>query len=358
MEEPTMEVSAKSLEFRGAGGEYFGIWIVNLLLCIVTLGIYIPWARVRTRRYFHRNTVLDGHSFDYVADPKRLLIGYLIVGAFFIIYMVSGAINPLLALPIILIFWLALPWLRYKSARFYASNSTYRNLRFRFDGTLGEAYTAYLGFPLLAMVTLGLLSPYASFKGKEYYLGHFSFGSFHSTFTGKPGWFFKVLYLLAFGGIVGIAVVVGIFVTVAASYSSGAPHHHAGHAEVVPSVSVIILTLAVYGGMFLLLGLWLVLSKNYCWNHLVVNPGPSEIAFRSQLKVGKYLWIVLSNIVLTVLTVGLFAPFAAVRLYKYRVTSLSITGGAALDDAMAVISSEPNAIGDSASDLFDFEFGL
>ena len=35
------------VRFVGTGSEYFRIWIVNLLLTIVTLGIYSAWAKVR-----------------------------------------------------------------------------------------------------------------------------------------------------------------------------------------------------------------------------------------------------------------------------------------------------------------------
>ncbi|OUW19747.1 MAG: hypothetical protein CBD18_00225 [Opitutales bacterium TMED158] len=65
-----------SFEFTGQTGEYFNIWIVNLLLSVATLGLYWPWALVRSRRYFHAHTKLDGHAFDYLAKPKNLLIGY------------------------------------------------------------------------------------------------------------------------------------------------------------------------------------------------------------------------------------------------------------------------------------------
>ena len=41
------------LEFTGSGSEYFRIWIVNLLLTLVTLGLYYPWAKVRRLRYFY-----------------------------------------------------------------------------------------------------------------------------------------------------------------------------------------------------------------------------------------------------------------------------------------------------------------
>ena len=40
------------VEFSGRGGEYFRIWIVNLVLTILTFGIYSAWAKVRTKRYF------------------------------------------------------------------------------------------------------------------------------------------------------------------------------------------------------------------------------------------------------------------------------------------------------------------
>ena len=41
-------IEAHPIEFTGSGGEYFRVWIVNVLLSIVTLGLYTPWARRRT----------------------------------------------------------------------------------------------------------------------------------------------------------------------------------------------------------------------------------------------------------------------------------------------------------------------
>lgn len=43
----------KPIEFTGTAGEYFGIWIVNILLTIVTVGFYSAWAKVRRKRYFY-----------------------------------------------------------------------------------------------------------------------------------------------------------------------------------------------------------------------------------------------------------------------------------------------------------------
>lgn len=40
----------QALEFRGTIAEYFKIWIVNIALSLLTLGIYSAWATVRTHK--------------------------------------------------------------------------------------------------------------------------------------------------------------------------------------------------------------------------------------------------------------------------------------------------------------------
>src|SRR5271169_4981058 len=77
------------LRFTGTGGEYFGIWIVNLLLTIVTLGIYSAWAKVRRLQYFYRHTTVAGSSFDFHGSPMRILIGRVIAFAMLLAYNYS-----------------------------------------------------------------------------------------------------------------------------------------------------------------------------------------------------------------------------------------------------------------------------
>lgn len=44
---------SRNLMFHGLGKEYFRLCIVNLLLTIVTLGIFAPWAFVRSKKYLY-----------------------------------------------------------------------------------------------------------------------------------------------------------------------------------------------------------------------------------------------------------------------------------------------------------------
>ena len=81
---PPLGLRHEPFTFTGTEREYFGIWIVNVLLTIVTLGIYSAWAKVRRNRYFYGNTQLAGGAFDYHAPPLRILIGRIIVLVIFV----------------------------------------------------------------------------------------------------------------------------------------------------------------------------------------------------------------------------------------------------------------------------------
>src|SRR5262245_52514343 len=79
-------------QFSASGGEYFRIWIVNLLLTIVTLGIYSAWAKVRRLRYFYGSTQIAGSSFEYHGRPLQILKGRLIAAALLIPYFLVAAL--------------------------------------------------------------------------------------------------------------------------------------------------------------------------------------------------------------------------------------------------------------------------
>ncbi len=78
-------------QFHGSASEYFGIWIVNILLMIVTFGLYAPWAKVRRLRYFYGNTELIKRRFDFTGIPHKILLGRLIaIGIYVAISVVSN----------------------------------------------------------------------------------------------------------------------------------------------------------------------------------------------------------------------------------------------------------------------------
>jgi uncharacterized membrane protein YjgN (DUF898 family) len=82
--------------FHGNAQEYFGIWIVNILVSIVTLGVWSAWAKVRTKRYFYGNTEIDTHAFEYHATGYQIFKGRVIAVLVFVLLAVASHFAPLL----------------------------------------------------------------------------------------------------------------------------------------------------------------------------------------------------------------------------------------------------------------------
>ncbi|MCL2075470.1 MAG: YjgN family protein [Betaproteobacteria bacterium] len=151
---PPETVTEHRLQFVGSGSEYFKIWIVNLFLNILTLGIYSAWAKVRREQYFHRNTLLDGSGFDYHGDPKAILKGRVLAVGFFATLALIENLAPfqyyilalLLSAPLI-------PWLIVRSFVFRSRNTSFRGLHFDFRGTYKGLCKAFLVY-VLALVAI------------------------------------------------------------------------------------------------------------------------------------------------------------------------------------------------------------
>jgi uncharacterized membrane protein YjgN (DUF898 family) len=124
------EHQVRPLQFSGSGAEYFRIWVVNVCLSIVTLGIYSAWAKVRRNQYFYRHTTLAGAGFDYHGDPKTILKGRIFAFLMFACYSLVGQFNQAAALVILAAIMALMPWLLVRSLRFRLHNTSYRGLRF------------------------------------------------------------------------------------------------------------------------------------------------------------------------------------------------------------------------------------
>src|SRR5215469_2805881 len=120
IEAPAPTSSARAPEpvrFTGTRSEYFGIWIVNLLLTLITLGIYSAWAKVRRLQYFYRHTELAGSSFDFHGSPVRILVGRILALGLLFLYNYSVRLQSLWTLVIIVGLAVIMPWLLRNSLR-------------------------------------------------------------------------------------------------------------------------------------------------------------------------------------------------------------------------------------------------
>ncbi|MCW9030301.1 MAG: YjgN family protein, partial [Gammaproteobacteria bacterium] len=146
--EGTSEVSAAAIikepfKFTGKAGEFFAIWIVNVALTILTLGIYSAWAKVRTHQYFYGNTFLADASFRYTANPVQILKGRIIAFIVFVLYSASTSMSPIIGGSALIILMLLVPAFMVMSMAFRLRNSMYRNVRFNFDKNFKQAYIVF-----------------------------------------------------------------------------------------------------------------------------------------------------------------------------------------------------------------------
>src|SRR5712671_4778243 len=179
------------VEFSATAWEYFRIWIVNLALTVVTLGIYSAWATVRKRRYFYGHTRIDGEGLEYRANPIAILKGRIIAVVLFGAFSIVGRFAPLYIWVFYAVLLIAGPWLIVRSLAFNAYNTAYRNVRLRFSGSYATCLKLVLGYGLLTVVTLTLAFPFLKRRLVRFAMEHHAYGS--TSFTLGEG--FKKLFI-------------------------------------------------------------------------------------------------------------------------------------------------------------------
>lgn len=329
--EASDDVREIPFQFSGNGKEYFKIWIVNIFLTIVTLGIYSAWAKVRNKQYFYGNTQLDGASFEYLANPVKILQGRIIAFIFLVLYSVSGQVSVVAGLVMGLLLLVLLPWLVVRSLAFNARNSAYRNIRFNFTGKIGDAVKVFIGWPLLVPFTLGLLAPYAFYRQKRFVVENSSYGTSQFSFDAEAKDFY-VLFLMvlaiAIGGGVASAVL-GVLTPALAVLAS------------------IVTYLAIFA-------YFAVKQANIIYN----ASGIRTHGFHCFYDVKSYALLLLTNTLGIILTLGLFIPWAKVRSARYKAEHLTFVADGDLNSFVAEESEHVNALGEEIGELFAFDIGL
>ena len=320
-----------SFVFSGQGGEYFKIWIVNIFLTILTLGIYSAWAKVRRQRYFYGNTRLGNAAFEYLADPKVILRGRLIAFGIFAAYSGVNQFYPPLAAVFSFAFAGAMPWLVVRSLAFRARNTSFRNIRFDFKGKYGQAAKAFLWMPILIPLTVGLMYPYVVRAQKGMMIENTTYGTTSFSFKARVRDFYEVfvpILVLLIGG--GMLVYGLVRFSVPLAIVTGA---------------LLYLVLHSYASAHL---------ANLVYNHSRVGPH----RLRSNLRARELAVLHLTNLVGIAVTFGLFIPWAKVRLAKYRADHLQLLAASDLDTFASGELKKVGSAGEEIGEMFDLAIGV
>jgi uncharacterized membrane protein YjgN (DUF898 family) len=331
-------------EFTGTAGEYFRIWIVNLALTILTLGIYSAWAKVRKRRYFYAHTRIAGESFEYRGRPIAILLGRLFALALLVIVIAVGNLVPELSLESFsgkaLFFAAAVligPWLLVRSSKFNASNSVYRNIRLSFLGTYASCFRVVIRYVWL--VFFGILYPYFKHRLVKYTAENHAFGdsSFQVDDFKKP---FIHAYAVAFGlGLLGAVILLALFSVSAAEGGEGQP-------ELLP--------ILIYAGFLALYAFVRARTTNAVWNAIRIGP----LRFECNLRARDYMWIYLTNVVAILASLGFATPWAVIRTMRYKAAKFAAFASDPIDTFTQAAVVQVGAAGQEIAELFDFDIAL
>lgn len=372
------------VQFSGKTLEYFGIWIVNICLTIITLGIYSAWAKVRTYRYFYGNTQVDDSAFEYLASPMTILrsraIAVVLLGA----YSYVERFYPGYAGYALLVFAVLVPAIIVMAMSFRMRNTAYRGLVFHFKQNFKQAYLVY-GIPFIAMAMLfigiSLLVPEQDLQsegfsdadaellaqiGLYYSIAMFvafllwplwryfqacfmvnntSYGKSALQLAASKGEFYRI-YLAAF--LIFVIAMVAVLLLFAVFTPESIEH-----GKELTSLGFIYLLMI--GPLYIFLFTYIQTKRL----NLVFDASRlDDIRFESRLSVGYMFYLYLSNTLAIVCSLGLLIPWALIRTARYRAQTLTLVSVSSLDHFVAEREADRSAIGEEMGEVFDMDIGL
>jgi uncharacterized membrane protein YjgN (DUF898 family) len=319
----------RAFEWTGTWQEFLPIALTNLLLTIVTLGIYRFWAKARERQYFwSRTRFLDDH-LEWTGTGKEMFLGFLIVF--------------LALIPVIGLVWLAMFLFTgndlakllgglllaavYGGLFYMTGVASIRALRYRLsrsywhgirggsdDGGWGYG-VEYMWRTLATVFTLFLAYPWAQTRLWNARFNKMSFGQhrFHAEASAE-GLFGR--WLLMYAVIIGTLAV--IFLAALAAGEPPAPGEISGGA-----VTIVIL---VFVAFYIVLPLVALAYFAAYYRRVAQATSIAGLNFRFRAGTADWLLLFLGHIGLVIGTLGIGALFISYRNYSFAVRHMDVEG--------------------------------
>ncbi|MCA0327452.1 MAG: DUF898 domain-containing protein [Proteobacteria bacterium] len=391
------DIAAYPVEFTGSGGEYFRVWIVNVLLSILTLGLYTPWARRRTAQYFYGHTQVLDSPLEFAAEQRRMVKGFLLFVVLYGIYELALRTGQEMAASLLVFGFAALaPYLWASAMRFRLGATRWRGLRLAFTASWREVYLASwpvfaiaalwaavfllagrllpalpaaagkvelprLGGPAIALLGLALLLTLLAVIRLEYNYRRLFVA--RARIGGQAGrwkpvyldfvkvWLATVLFFLF---CLAVVLVLGSALAGGAWWAGRSGLRGTG------ALGLLLITLLLVVGGLLLLLLVSLPARAYrearmfqlVWN----NIGFGQIArSKTRLGTGAFVWLRVRNMLLTFLTLGLFRPFAVASEYAAKVGSVTLYVKGGPEQLVGELVRQQGAFGDAAADALGLD---
>ncbi|SPB13101.1 Inner membrane protein YjgN [Caballeronia novacaledonica] len=342
----TQDQTRRLLDYDGETGELFAIFFKNLLLTLLTFGIYRFWGTSNLRRYVWSHMRFQGERFTYTGTGGELFKGFVIALAA-VIGAIGGAVvvgvvlqaatgSKLLgALPTIAVSCLLAIWAAgafYSAERYRLSRTSWRGIHGGMTGSAFSYGVKVLLYSVLCVFSLYQLIPWMSMRLAERRINSASFGDRSFHFEGKASKIYGSFLLSLVGSVVLMIALYFLmlkptFDQIQELSAQAVPLRESG---LTPSF--VLHLCAAY--IVYLLGAWLIACHYLATvtRHVVNNTSfGGLLQFGSRVTTASLMKLILGNLLLIICTLGFGFPLALQRSLRFTADNLVVTGKIDLD---------------------------
>lgn len=350
--------------FVGSGGALFGLYLRNILLTVVTLGVYFFWAKNRVRAYLVGQCEFEADRFAWHGTGRELFLGALkllilavpVVLLIYVMPLVWEGTWTQIASSVggLIVYTLIFPMAAVGARRYRLSRLSWRGIRFSFRGKVRQYFKIYAKGLFLLVPTLGFYLPFMQTNIRRFTTDHTYFGATPFAFEGKGRDLLGRFALIPAAAVAGLAFMtystyaaMGVLFSPEITGGPPDPTLMAGFA-IMQSFGTILLTFAALTLAYLS---YAAFRHRYFWSHTAFGTA----RFASTMTMGKLLGFSLANLLLLIVTLGLAFPWIVARNVRFNLANVSLQGPldlpSIIQDAQAA-----GATAASLADIFDIDF--
>ncbi|HEX8579248.1 MAG TPA: YjgN family protein [Allosphingosinicella sp.] len=321
---------ASAFTFTGTWREFLPIALTNLLLTVVTLGIYRFWAKARERRYLWSRTHFIDDHLEWTGTGKEMFIGFLVVMLvllpLFLAFqfglqslVLRGEVAAAGALTVILYggFFYLIGVGQFRALRYRLSRTWWHGIR---GGSFQPGWS--YGFKFLWKMFLGyipasLLLPWSMVSLWNDRFNEMSFGPHQIEARADTDGLFG-RWLLIY-----LAVIVGVIGALVLGFGIGASTGSTGAG----------ITAAILAGLglYVIVGVASLAFYAAYYRKVVGATSFGGLGFEFTARTADWFKLILGNIALVVLTLGFGMMFVGYRNWAFFVRYMEATGEIDLD---------------------------
>lgn len=351
-----------AFSFEGDWRAFAPIAFTNLLLSIVTLGIYNFWARTRERQFLWSNTRFIDDRLEWTGTGLELMIGYamaialLAFPALFIQFGLqalvlrgyaeaAGVIGILLYLLVLALTGIAI----FRALRYRLSRTFWRGIR---GGSNEQGFSfglSYLWRTVIGSLAAGLLIPWSMVSLWNKRWNVMSFGGLQFASTAKAGPIFArflLFYLLPFllVAALGVAAVLGML--------GAGPMIAENAGQLGMAVWLVLIAAFGYFIFFVLLGMISLFYYAAYFREVVGHLTLGELEFEFTARTWDWFILALGNALLIICTLGIGYIFIGYRNWTFFIRHMRAYGEIRVDELTQSTTREPTQ-GEGLLDAFD-----